>query len=77
MMEYVKKVLLFRRPLAFTAKGVRKCSITKQKSICKANLRWIFARYWNGVNSNGLASCKRFNIVYEEERKTFGKDENR
>ena len=35
------------------------------------------AGYWNGVNSNGLASCKRFNIVYEEERKTFGKDENR
>ena len=45
--------LLFRQPLAFTAKGVRKCSITKQKSICEANLRWIFARYWNGVNSNG------------------------
>ena len=44
--------LLFRQPLAFTVKGVRRRSITKQKSICEANVRWIFARYWNGVNSN-------------------------
>ena len=65
------------QPLAFTAKGVLKYSITKQKSICEANLRWIFARYWNGVNSNGLASCKRFSIVYEREWKKFGKDEKK
>ena len=45
-------MLLFRQSLAFTAKGVRKRSITKPKSICEANLRWILARYWNGVNSN-------------------------
>ena len=44
--------LVFRQLLAFTAKSVRKCSITKQKSICEANLRWIFVRYWNEVNSN-------------------------
>ena len=25
---------------------------SKQKSICEANFAWIFARYWNGVNSN-------------------------
>jgi hypothetical protein len=24
----------------------------KQKSICEANFAWIFACYWNGVNSN-------------------------
>ena len=23
-----------------------------QKSICEANFAWIFACYWNGVNSN-------------------------
>ena len=46
--------LRFRQPLAFTAKGVRKRSITKTKSICEANLRWILDCYWNGVNSNFL-----------------------
>ena len=42
--------LLFTQHLAFTAKCVRKCSLVKQKSICEANLGWIFARYWNEVN---------------------------
>ena len=46
--------LLFRQHLAFTAKCVRKCSITKPKSVCEANLRWIWACYWNGVNSNSI-----------------------
>lgn len=23
-----------------------------QKSICEANVGWIFVHYWNGVNSN-------------------------
>ncbi len=46
--------LLFTQHLAFTAKCVRKCSLVKQKSICEANLGWIFARYWNEVNSNVL-----------------------
>ena len=32
---------------------------SKQKSICEANFAWIFARYWNGVNSNVLADGKR------------------
>ena len=36
----------------YSAKCVRKCSLVKQKSICEANLGWIFACYWNGVNSN-------------------------
>ena len=45
-------MVLFRQPLAFTAKGVGKRSITKPKSICEAKLRWILACYWNGVNSN-------------------------
>ena len=53
--------LLFRQPLAFTAKGVQKRNITKQKSICEANLRWIFARYWNGVNSNSKSLRDRRN----------------
>ena len=44
-------LLLFRQHLAFTAKCVRKCSIVKPKSICEANLGWILACYWNGVNS--------------------------
>ena len=26
--------------------------LEKQKSICEANFAWIFACYWNGVNSN-------------------------
>ncbi len=45
-------MLLFTQLLAFTAKGVKKCGIIKQKSICEANLRWIFASYWNRVDSN-------------------------
>ena len=32
------KLLLFTQHLAFTVKCVRKCSLVKQKSICKANL---------------------------------------
>ena len=46
------KGLLFIQHLAFTDKCVRKSSLVKQKSICEANLGWIFAGYWNGVNSN-------------------------
>ena len=26
--------------------------LEKQKSICEANFAWIFACYWNGMNSN-------------------------
>ena len=52
ILEKVTVQLLFRQSLAFTAKDVRKRSITKPKSICEANLRWILACYWNGVNSN-------------------------
>ena len=37
-----KKTGIFAAGVAFAAKGVRKCSITK----------WIFAYYWNAVNSN-------------------------
>ena len=51
-MKKGKYWLLFRQPLAFTAKGVRKRNITNPKSICEANLKWILACYWNGVNSN-------------------------
>ena len=51
--------LLFTQHLAFTAKCVRKCSLVKQKSICEANLGWIFARYWNGVNSNNYVLLER------------------
>ena len=58
--------LLFTQHLAFTAKRVRKCSIVKQKSICEANLGRIFARYWNGVNSNeirGLRGVRQLKIL--------------
>ena len=46
--------LLFTQDLASTAKFVRKRSGCKQKSICEANFAWIFACYWNGVNSNEI-----------------------
>ena len=55
-------MIRFIQALAFTAKGVRKCSITKPKSICEANLRWILACYWNGVNSNNSSAY----LLYSE-----------
>ena len=48
----ILKKLLFTQTLAFTAKVVRKGRIMRKKSICEANLVWIFAGYWNGVNRN-------------------------
>ena len=59
--------LLFIQPLAFTAKSVRKRSITKPKSICKANLRWILACYWNGVNSNNSSAINVKSTSYSVE----------
>ena len=53
--------LLFTQDLAFTAKSVRKRSGNKQKSICEANFAWIFACYWNGVNSNKF--CDYLHVV--------------
>ena len=63
-----KKTGIFAAGVAFAAKGVRKCSITKQKSICEANLGWIFAHYRNAVSSNMqyLEQRKEINIVDSE-----------
>ena len=36
------------------------------KSICEANLRWILACYWNGVNSNENGTKEGWN------KKAFG-----
>ena len=32
--------------------------LEKQKSICEANFAWIFACYWNAVNSNNITRQK-------------------
>lgn len=34
---------------AFTAYSVRRCSMNKQKSICEANLEWIFVCNYEGT----------------------------
>ena len=41
--------VIIQQEYAFTADSVRKCIIIKQKSICKANLGWIFACNYEGT----------------------------
>ena len=64
-------MLLFTQTLAFTAKGVRKCRITRQKSICEVNLVWIFVGYWNEENCNEkiMYKCGIHSFIVDSERR--------
>ena len=42
-------IVTVQQEYAFAADSVKKCSMTKQKSICEANLGWIFARNYEGT----------------------------
>ena len=46
---YCYLFVTIQQEYAFTADSVKKCIMTKQKSICEANLGWIFARNYEGT----------------------------
>ena len=45
----IRNNVTVQQEYAFTADSVKKCSMTKQKSVCEANLGWIFARNYEGT----------------------------
>ena len=47
--------------------------LEKQKSICEANFAWIFACYWNGVNSNVTCRLSQSIQIFLQFLKTVDK----
>lgn len=47
--KIISSKVTVQQEYAFTADFVRKCRMNMQKSICEANIRWIFARNYEGA----------------------------